>query len=531
MSLKGELITRSMKVDKLRQKILDGEIKIPPFQRNFVWKKEQIIDLLDSIYNDYPVGSILLWETGEDLPSIRNVGGYELPESKAEYPVNYILDGQQRITSIFGVFCFELKQTTEKDFDENIFNVYFDLILKKFIFEDELNKETQIFPLKLLFNNYEFNKYIRDFAREQYEVAVELQSIFQNYEIPTVTIKKRTKNEVGVIFERINNTGTPLSTFELMAAWTWKEDYHLSDKFDEIYEILESRNFSGIKQKIILQCFGAIIKGTTITKEILDLDPSDVRNNTEKLISSLEHALDYMHTQFNIVSEELLPKPQHLVPLTFLFSKVKTVTREQGLTIKKWFWRTAFSDRYSSGTDKKMDEDINFFTKIIDNNFEMLDKYSSFVDPTLFQTQQLYKSNSSVRAFLLMLSQKNPKDLTNGLQINTGLALSSYNRKEYHHIFPTSFLKEELKLLKKQTNVLANICFLPSDSNKKISNKSPNLYFFNNIPQENYEEILSSNIIPLNSKIYEENDYELFITERSNLLFEEFQKLSGENID
>lgn len=526
---KGELNTGSMKIDKLRNKIIEGEIKIPPFQRRFVWKKEQVVDLLDSIYNDYPVGSVLLWETNEELSSIRDVGGYNLPESKVEYPINYILDGQQRVTSIFGVFCYDLNQSESSEYDD-IFNVYFDLDEKKFIHIEDLDEEHTNLPLKLLFNNYDFNLRVRNYTREKNELAVKIQSIFQNYEIPAITIKKRTKSEVGVIFERINNTGTPLSTLDLMIAWTWKDDYHLKDKFNEIYEVLESRNFGGIKQKIILQCFGAIIKQTTVTKDILELNPEDVRNYTEKLKDSLEQSLDYLYKQFNVLSEDFLPKPQHLIPLTFLFANVKSITREQGLTIKKWFWRTAFSDRYSSGTDKKMDEDIQFFKEIIENNFNQIAKYRSNVNETLFKKQLFLKSNASVRAFLLMLSQKNPKNLINGHYVDTGFALSSYNRKEYHHVFPRAFLKEEYKLENDKINIISNICFLPAVSNKRISDKSPSSYFFNDIPQESYEEILESNLLPTNSKIYEDNNYELFLEERGKLLIKEFQKLSGETL-
>lgn len=76
----GELITGPISIDRLRNKIIEGEIKIPPFQRAFVWKKEQITDLMDSIYNDYPVGSVLLWEVNEKLPALRNIGGYKLPD-------------------------------------------------------------------------------------------------------------------------------------------------------------------------------------------------------------------------------------------------------------------------------------------------------------------------------------------------------------------------------------------------------------------------------------------------------------------
>lgn len=238
-------------------------------------EKDQVIELLDSIFNDYPIGSVLLWETNEELPSIRNVGGVKLPSINAEYPINYILDGQQRVTSLFGVFCSELEN--QNNIDESIFNVYFDVDEKRFLYVEDLVPNHDNLPLKLLFNNYDFNMVTRDYSREKNELAVKLQSIFQNYEIPTITIKKKSKSEVGVISERINYTGTPLSTLDLMIAWTWKENYHLKDKFDEIYELLEGRNFGGIKQKIILQCFGAIIKQTTVTKEILKLDPDAVR--------------------------------------------------------------------------------------------------------------------------------------------------------------------------------------------------------------------------------------------------------------
>ena len=61
--MKGEITTGSIKIDRLRNKIIEGNIKIPPFQREFVWKQEQVIELLDSIIKDYPIGSILLWET------------------------------------------------------------------------------------------------------------------------------------------------------------------------------------------------------------------------------------------------------------------------------------------------------------------------------------------------------------------------------------------------------------------------------------------------------------------------------------
>ena len=85
-------------------KIGSGDIKIPTFQRRAsVWNNDQVIDLLDSVLNGYPIGSLLFWLTNTRLKSERNVGGFSLPETPERYPRNYVLDGQQRLTALYAV--------------------------------------------------------------------------------------------------------------------------------------------------------------------------------------------------------------------------------------------------------------------------------------------------------------------------------------------------------------------------------------------------------------------------------------------
>jgi len=85
--------------------IEEGDIKIPAFQRGFVWSREQVIELLDSFYHNYPVGSVLLWSSNERLKASRDIAGLRLPEREPDYPVNNVLDGQQRLSTLFAVFC------------------------------------------------------------------------------------------------------------------------------------------------------------------------------------------------------------------------------------------------------------------------------------------------------------------------------------------------------------------------------------------------------------------------------------------
>ncbi len=97
----SRIATDTMLVSDLITGIRKGEIKIPQFQRRFVWKDEQALRLLDSIASNYPVGSLLLWRTKDKLASERNIGEFGLPETDDMTPTDYVLDGQQRLTVIY----------------------------------------------------------------------------------------------------------------------------------------------------------------------------------------------------------------------------------------------------------------------------------------------------------------------------------------------------------------------------------------------------------------------------------------------
>jgi uncharacterized protein with ParB-like and HNH nuclease domain len=101
MNIASRLGTGTPLIKDLISDITRGEIKVPQFQRPFVWKEEQAIKLLDSIYNNYPIGSLLLWRTNSKLAVERNIGDFKLPETDDMSPTDYVLDGQQRLTVIF----------------------------------------------------------------------------------------------------------------------------------------------------------------------------------------------------------------------------------------------------------------------------------------------------------------------------------------------------------------------------------------------------------------------------------------------
>jgi len=518
----SEITPTARRIDRIINRIEEGDIKIPAFQRGFVWNQEQVVELLDSIYRDYPIGSILLWNSNERLKSTRNIGGFLIPDREPEYPVNYVLDGQQRLATIYATFCKDRSrdpQNTRYDINPDIFEIYFDFDDDKILPEADIIEDHTNFKMSTLFDVSKFYEEVNRLDDKYQQEAVNLESQFKNYEIPIVTTAKRKKEEVGIIFERINNTGTKLTTLDLMIAWTWSEDFHLREELDDLTEILEIKGFGDTPEKIVLQCLSGIIEKTTRTKDIIGLNPETVRTRMSKLKDSLEKTIDFLSTELNVSSRDFLPHSHQIVPLAFFFSRVNTPNQEQSNILKQWFWKTSFSRRYSGSTDMKMNDDITFFEKVVNHNYSDINRYSYSIDKTTLINQTFSKSSPFARAFLLLLAQKNPQNLVNGNIIDLGVALSEYNAKEYHHIFPRAFLKTKGMEIN-EIKSLCNFCFLPADSNKTISGKAPSDYIFNVVPSRAYSRILNSNLMPLRKEIYQKNQYGIFLGKRAELILQ-----------
>lgn len=525
-----ELNPTAEKIDKLINRINSGDIKIPAFQRAYVWKQNQILDLLDSIIKNYPIGSILLWSTNEKLNSTRNIAGYKIPESAPEYPVNYVLDGQQRISSIYAVFSGQTEQdvtSSQYNPDLNLFEIFYDFKAKKFIAKSESIDSNCTILLRNFLDGAKLIDALNLLDKEYHEDAKELYSKFINYELPVVTIKNRAKDEVGTIFERINHTGTKLNTIDLMTAWTWTDDFHLLKQINELQEELSDKGFGEISHNILLQAISGVIQNDTTTKAILNLSGEKVRNTWEEFSESLRKAIDFLHTDFNCQTIDFLPHQQQLVSLSKFFSIAKSPSATSLDLLKKWFWKISFSDRYSTGqTTDKMNTDISNMIQFVNGNASVLDGVKYTVTEQELINTKFSKGNPITRAFLLLLAKNNPLDLLKNTHIDVETALSTYNRKQYHHVFPNSFLKTQ-GISQQRIFSIVNFCFLPADSNKKISKKSPADYFNNLIPKAALVDILNSNLLPLDFDLYNENNYQEFLNKRSVLIIKRLDNLSS----
>lgn len=136
-----------MQFDELMLKVRNGQIRIPDFQREFVWERSQIISLLDSVYQHFPIGSFLFWQTDDEIQSYRRIGEVELRRDRGR-SVQYVLDGQQRLTSLFA----SLEQAkiahrvNGKKVTKNL-QIFFDLDEEEFV-ADPFSKANERDPWK-----------------------------------------------------------------------------------------------------------------------------------------------------------------------------------------------------------------------------------------------------------------------------------------------------------------------------------------------------------------------------------------------
>jgi len=211
----------SITIQEILDQVHRGQIRIPAFQRGFVWDPERVAYLMDSLYKKYPFGSLLFWRTRAQLKVERDLGPFQLPSPKADYPVDYVLDGQQRVTSIFGVFQTQLPN------DGSVFwrDIYFDLAAAKdpqdtqfFALSPEEADPNRHFPINTLFDTVAYRKATKDVDDDTAKRIDEMQSVFKTTQIPLQLSHTEDKATVALIFERVNRQGVPLDTLQLLSA-------------------------------------------------------------------------------------------------------------------------------------------------------------------------------------------------------------------------------------------------------------------------------------------------------------------------
>ena len=216
---------QNKKYDHLFTEIDTGYVKIPKFQREFVWSKKQTAKLIDSIIKGFPIGTFIFWKTRDELRHIKNIGNAELPQLNIGESVSYVLDGQQRITSLFAVkkgliITKDSKEIHYKD-------ISIDLSCdpdedEEVVLSEPVEKGAYISVYDIL--NGTLTDFLDQYSREEIKKIEIYQKRLTTYDFSTIVINEYPIDIACEVFTRINTGGMELTLFEIMVAKTYDQE-------------------------------------------------------------------------------------------------------------------------------------------------------------------------------------------------------------------------------------------------------------------------------------------------------------------
>jgi hypothetical protein len=516
-----------LSIRKVIDSITAGTMRIPAFQRGFVWDAEHVAYLMDSIYKGYPFGAVILWRTKEKLSSEKSLGPFELPDRHPEYPIDYVLDGQQRITSIFGVFQTEL--TPEGD--DSWTHIYFDMEAadnlqeSQFLaLEDDEVDLTRHFPISTFFEVTAYRQATARLSDEEALLIDKVQEKFKEAVVPTQEIATDDRAKVAIVFERVNRMGVELDVFQLLTAWTWSEDFDLQQRFADLAEDLQPHGFGEVAEdtNLLLRCCSGIVAGDASPTAFMNLKGSDVRDRFDDIEHGIRGAIDFLRKNLNVETLANLPYPSCLVPLAVFFAaKSVSMTDAQREVLTRWFWRACFSRRYSAGVIRNLNRDIEEAAKLRLGQSTALADFSAEADADFF-SQTFTIGTVNTRTFILLLANSQPLSFVSGNAVTLTKVLQAYNRNEFHHLMPQAFLKG-LGATSREINQLANYAIISAADNKALGGVAPSEYRAK-MPAAKVKLILDRSLCP--ESLFDDH-FEDFIIERSARLADKARELMG----
>lgn len=339
-----------------------GEIQIPMFQRDFIWENKQVLDLFDSIAKGYPMGSLLFWTPETKYPVKSKIGAYTVAQKDKKY--TYVLDGSQRITTLFNVFAnpknYELNPEN-KELLKKRFTVYYDLKKKEFIsIRSPKDKKYYYINLFQVVDTYDFLDFLREIEtqstdkeenRELIDNAKAITKIFYDYEIPYVEIKGGNIKSAVEIFSRVNSTGTEISEDFMLSARSYNNEtgFIFSEKITEFLASLQKYGFENLKRDTILYCIANSNPKDKVyfdikTEDLLEFNLEEV---TQNAFIQIEKAVKFLYERLFVIDVQLLPYPTQLIFIANYFRLNPNPSEEQLQKLENWFWITSYANYFT----------------------------------------------------------------------------------------------------------------------------------------------------------------------------------------
>ena len=430
-----EVVSEVVFLGKLIERIMAGKIRVPRFQRAFVWRQADLHALLESILLGFPIGSILVWDTGENIASTERIGPVPISPAPA-LSVGYLLDGQQRVSTLAGTL--RLTDEMEPTMHQVDWRVYCNLDTLEFHREPADGLKAHHFPVRSLLNTAGFfdacrriESEVDDPARSRrwLEEADRLAGAFRDYQLPLIHIREADLDTAVTVFARLNRTGRKMTADEMVSALTYDaEKFHLDQQLSKFQAELAPRGFGNIDRVFLLRSVLAALDRDLYAKDWADIMvKKEVRAQLpsafEWAAEGIRRALKFLRT-LGVTSDRLLPYGLQLVLLGEFFRRCPEPTEPVVELLNRWFWVTSFTGWFGGVNTAQAKRALSEIIKLAEgtgSGFGVIDpKAPAQPFPDRFDGR-----SARVRAFLLYLASLSPLSLRDAGTLDPGELLST----------------------------------------------------------------------------------------------------------
>jgi hypothetical protein len=527
-----------VKVSDILNQIEGGSMALPQFQRGYVWNREQVRGVMQSLYRGWPIGSLLAWITSADTAEAR--GGQNLPPGS----VKLLLDGQQRITTLYGI----IRGTPPPFFDGNaaaFTGLYFHLDDEVF----EFYRHNRMDGNPLWVNVTELmqmgvgraigNLYGNEAARDDFQTYINrltaIDAIKQvDLHVEEVTGRDKTVDVVVEIFNLVNSGGTKLSKGDLALARIaagWPEAR------DELRARLSKWRDAGFNFEMdwLLRNVNTIVTGEALFSALRDADTQTVSDGLERAERSIDTLLNLISSRLGLDHDRVLGG-RYAFPVMsrFLHQNRGDLTdyHQQGKLLY-WYVHSFLWGRYAGSTETIINQDLATLegTKSVDGAADGADPLERLIDQLRRSRGDLtvregdfsgWSQGARFYPLLYLLTRVwGARDWGNGNALSMHL-LGKFSSLQLHHIFPKAYLYKN-GYDKTEVNALANFAFLTAKTNQELSDKPPHEYFGE--VKERQPGALESQWVPMDRDLWRVENYREFLAARRQLLADAANRL------
>ena len=515
-------------LSELMRDVSNGKEQLPEFQRGWTWDDDRIRGIIASLSQGYPMGAIMRLEYGNENVRFkyRTIEGVSVTGVTPEF---LILDGQQRLTSMFRATCCKEPVETKTDKGKEIKRFYY-LDIKKCLDENEdrfdavvavpsdrkikknfdrdvvldlstreFEYEQEMFPINIIFDSNaredwadgykEYHDYDKSFMEKYKQFRTQVIDTIVGYKLPVITLGKETPREaVCKVFENVNTGGVPLTVFELVTATFATYDFDLRkdwiecrDKIRGKGETLNTDVMEGVDETSFLTAITLYTtylsdKMTTCKKkDVLSLNFDDYKKNRDILLEGYKMARKFLFQQY-VFRKRDLPYTTQLIPLSAICAVIGTTTFNLPSTQKilaKWFWCGILGEMYGGANETRYATDIEDVVAEIQGN----ESQNRTINAAYFSATRLLslqtRNSAAYKGIMALVYREQCRDFMQGTTMD--IVKSMDESPDIHHIFPEAYCKK-MGFDKNKWNSIVNKTPLLPASNRQIGGEAPSVY-------------------------------------------------------